>query len=101
MYGVGAEAGNETLAYMVVSDHSRYPRYKIGSLRSGDGGVDRVEGIGGIDRVGFGRIVNLTLSANHPVHPCAPTKSSAHAYTQNCARIRAQQRTTTSNFAQQ
>ena len=32
--------------------------------------------------------VNLTLSANHPVHPCAPTKSSAHAYTQNCAHTR-------------
>ena len=31
--------------------------------------------------------VNLTLSANHPVHPCAPAKISAHAYTQNCARI--------------
>ena len=29
--------------------------------------------------------VNLTLSANHPVHPCVPAKSSAHAYTQNCA----------------
>ena len=29
--------------------------------------------------------VNLTLSENHPVHPCAPAKSSAHAYTQNCA----------------
>ena len=25
-------------------------------------------------------VVNLTLSANHPVHPCAPVKSSAHAY---------------------
>ena len=45
--------------------------------------------------------VNLTISANHPVRPCAPTKSSAHAYTQNCARIRAQQRTITSNFADQ
>ena len=31
--------------------------------------------------------VNLTLSANHPVHPCEPAKSSAHAYTQNCMRI--------------
>ena len=31
--------------------------------------------------------VNLTLSANHPVHPCAPAKVSAHAYTQKCARI--------------
>ena len=31
--------------------------------------------------------VNLTSSANHPVHPCAPDKSSAHAYTQNCACI--------------
>ena len=30
-------------------------------------------------------IVNLTLPANHPVHPCTPAKSSAHAYTQNCA----------------
>ena len=40
--------------------------------------------------------VNLTLSANHPVHSCAPSKSSAHAYTQNYARIRAQQRATTS-----
>ena len=39
--------------------------------------------------------VNLTLPANYPVHPRAPTKSSAHAYTQNCPRIRAQQRTTT------
>ena len=47
--------------------------------------------------------VNLTLSANHPVHLCTPAKSSAHAYTQNCAHIhreflkdahaRAQQRT--------
>ena len=27
--------------------------------------------------------VNLTLSTYHPVHPCTPTKSSAHAYTQN------------------
>ena len=45
--------------------------------------------------------VNLTLSANHPVHPCAPIKSSAHAYTQNYARIRTQHRTTTSNFADQ
>ena len=43
---------------------------------------------------GYG-YVNLKLSANYPVHPRAPTKSSAHAYTQNCARIRAQQRTTT------
>ena len=25
--------------------------------------------------------VNLTLSANHPVHPCAPAKGRAHAYT--------------------
>ena len=32
-------------------------------------------------------IVYLTLSANRPVHPCAPAKGSAHAYTQNCARI--------------
>ena len=31
--------------------------------------------------------VNLTLSANHPVHPCPPAKSSAHAYTQNCTTI--------------
>ena len=31
--------------------------------------------------------VNLTLSANHPVHPCAPAKGTSHAYTQNCARI--------------
>ena len=31
--------------------------------------------------------VNLTLSANHPVHPCVPAKSRAHAYTQNCARM--------------
>ena len=47
--------------------------------------------------------VNLTLSENHPVHPCAPAKGSAHAYTQNCvcihiespedAHARAQQRT--------
>ena len=39
--------------------------------------------------------VNLTLPENYPVHPRVPTKISAHAYTQNCARIRAQQRTTT------
>ena len=39
------------------------------------------------------KFVNLTLSANYPVHPRAPTKSSAHSYTQNCARIRSQQRT--------
>ena len=45
--------------------------------------------------------VNLKLSANHPVHPCAQAKSSAYAYTQNCARIRAQHRTITSNFADQ
>ena len=32
-------------------------------------------------------IVNLTLSANHPVHPCAPAKGRAHAYTQKYARI--------------
>ena len=31
--------------------------------------------------------VNLTLSADHPVHPCVPAKGSAHAYTQNCSRI--------------
>ena len=31
--------------------------------------------------------VNLTLSANHPVHPYTPAKSSAHTFTQNCARI--------------
>ena len=31
--------------------------------------------------------VNLTLSANQPVHPCALDKGSAHAYTKNCARI--------------
>ena len=53
--------------------------------------------------------VNLTLSANHPVHPCAPAKSSAHAYTQNYARIhrespedahaRAQQRTPITNYS--
>ena len=42
--------------------------------------------------------VNLTLSANHPVHPCTPAKSSAHAYTQNCARICTQHRTITPNF---
>ena len=52
--------------------------------------------------------VNLTLSTNHPVHPCAPAKSSAHEYTQNCARIhrqspeyayaRAQQRTHLYNY---
>ena len=33
------------------------------------------------------RCVNLTLSAHHYVHPCAPVKGSAHAYTQNCAHI--------------
>ena len=32
-------------------------------------------------------LVDLNLSANHPVHPCAPAKGSAHAYTQNCASI--------------
>ena len=37
-----------------------------------------------------GKLVNLSLSTNHPVHPCAPAKSSAHSYTQNCVRIRAQ-----------
>ena len=52
--------------------------------------------------------VNLTLSANHPVHPCTPAKGSAHAYTKNCARIhrespedahaRAQQRTHLYNY---
>ena len=31
--------------------------------------------------------VSLTLSSNHPVHPCAPAKGSAHVYTQNYARI--------------
>ena len=31
--------------------------------------------------------VNLTLFANHPMHPCAPDKGSAHAYKQNCKRI--------------
>ena len=31
--------------------------------------------------------VNLTLSTNHPTHPCAPTKGSAHAHTHNCARM--------------
>ena len=56
-----------------------------------------------------GVIVNLTLSANHPVHPCAPAKRSAHAYTQNCARIhryspndthaRVQQRTHIYNYS--
>ena len=45
--------------------------------------------------------VNLTLSANHPVHPCTPAKSSAHVYTQNYARIRAQQRTINPNFSDQ
>ena len=45
--------------------------------------------------------VNLTLSANHPVHPCTPAKISAHVYTQNCARICAQQRTISPNFADQ
>ena len=39
--------------------------------------------------------VNLTLPANYPVHPRAPTKRISHVYTQNFARIRAQQRTTT------
>ena len=29
--------------------------------------------------------VNLTLSANFPAHPCAPSKGSAHAHTQNFA----------------
>ena len=46
-------------------------------------------------------VVTLTLSANHPVHPCAPVKSSAHAYTQNCARIHSKQRTITPNFSDQ
>ena len=45
--------------------------------------------------------VNLTLSANHPVHPCTPAKSSAHAYTQIYARICAQQRTINHNFSDQ
>ena len=31
--------------------------------------------------------VNLTLSSNHPAHPCAPAKGIAHAHTQNCARM--------------
>ena len=52
--------------------------------------------------------VNLTLSENHPTHPCAPAKGSAHAYTQNSARMhrkspenmhaRAQQRTHLFNY---
>ena len=52
--------------------------------------------------------VNLTLSEDHPVHPCTPAKGSAHAYTQKCARIhreyledahaRAQQRTHLYNY---
>ena len=52
--------------------------------------------------------VNLSLSANHHVHPCAPSKSSTHAYTQKCARIhrespedahsRTQQRTRLYNY---
>ena len=33
------------------------------------------------------KAVNLTLSANHPAHPCTPAKGSAHAHTQNCARM--------------
>ena len=33
------------------------------------------------------KLVNLILSANHPVHPRAPAKIIAHAHTQNCARI--------------
>ena len=55
--------------------------------------------------------VNLTLSANHPVHPCAPTKYSVYAYKQNCARIHREfpedvhahtkQRTITPNFSYQ
>ena len=45
--------------------------------------------------------VHLILSANHPMHPCTPAKISAHAYTQICARIRAQHCTITSNFAYQ
>ena len=49
----------------------------------------------------FRLFVHLTLSANHPVHSCAPTKISAHAYTQKCVRIRAQQRTITTNFSEQ
>ena len=54
-------------------------------------------------------IFNLTLSANHPVHPFAPDKGSAHAYTQKCNRIhrespedvhaRAQQRTHLYNYS--
>ena len=35
--------------------------------------------------------VNLTLSANQPVHPCAPAKGITHAYTQNWARIHGDQ----------
>ena len=45
--------------------------------------------------------VNLTLSTNHPMHPNAPAKISAHAYTQIFALIRTQQRTITPNFAYQ
>ena len=55
--------------------------------------------------------VNLTLSTNHSLCPSVPTKWSAHAYTQNYARIHrespedahacAQQRTITTNFADQ
>ena len=56
---------------------------------------------GAIVAAGLETDVNLTLSANHLVHPYAPDKSSAHAYTQNCARIRAQQRTMTPNYSYQ
>ena len=52
--------------------------------------------------------VNLTLSANHPAHPCTPDKGSAHAHTKNYARMnrespenahaRAQQRTHLYNY---
>ena len=41
----------------------------------------------GIHLAEVGETVNLTLSENHHVQPCAPAKDSAHAYTQNCARI--------------
>ena len=44
-----------------------------------------------------GPCVNLTLSANHPVHPCGPAKSSTHAYTQN---LGAHTRTTAQNYSQ-
>ena len=55
MSGDGAEARNETLAEMVGSSHSEYPRDKSGAHRIQYGGGDRYGVIGGRDRLGYGR----------------------------------------------